>query len=160
MNAYTPDPYAGELDKKSIGFKNRNPLNLRPGRDKWQGQAGTMKHPSAGAFIVFKTIEDGLRAAAITLVNYKWVYGADTLEKIIAIWAPPSDNNHTAAYIAAVVAETGIPRDRRLELIVQPEELARILKAMARVENGMAPPFRDETYAEAVRRALKRFGRG
>lgn len=157
--SYTPDPYAGELDKKSIGFKNRNPLNLRPGRDTWHGQKGTMRHPRAGAFVVFETVEDGLRAAAITLINYKRIYGADTLEKIIGIWAPPEDNNHTANYIAAVVRETGIDRDRRLELLEQPEELARIMKAMARVENGMAPPFRDETYAEAVRRARKRFGK-
>lgn len=155
---YDPDPYAGQLDDKSISFKNRNPLNLRPGGGDWQGMTGTMTHPRAGAFLMFDSVENGYRAAAITLINYGRLFGADTIAKIVARWAPPSEND-TAAYVAAVEAATQIGRDVRLRLLQEPDALARIMDAMTRVESGGHQPYRAETIREGIRRAYRRFGR-
>ncbi len=155
---YTPDPYAGELDHKSISFANKNPINLRPGGGDWQGMTGTMTHPRAGTFLQFDTPENGYRAAAITLINYAPVYGDDTLAKILNRAAPREDQNDPDAYIARVSREVGVDPHARLDLKNDPETLVKILAAMTKVESGGLNPYRPETVREGVRRALARFG--
>lgn len=84
-----------------LGIRNNNPGNLRPG-DNWQGMVGTNKN-----FIVFSDIVWGLRALATDLSN-KYFKGLNTIEKIITVYAPPSENN-TAAYISAVSHRLNMP---------------------------------------------------
>lgn len=156
---YVPEPFDGSNDNRSIGFRNNNPLNLRPGGGAWQGMTGTMHHERAGDFVTFATVEHGLRAAAITLINYKLIHGADTLHSIIHRWAPVADNNHTEYYIRAVEQETSIARNRPLDFLRDPEVLVRVLIAMAHVENGANPlPYRQATFEQGARLALARFG--
>lgn len=158
MAEYEPDPYAGQLDKKSISFANKNPLNLRPGGGQWVGMVGVKVHKRAGAFVVFDTVENGYRAAAITLINYARLYGADTLRKIIARWAPDADGNDSNLYAVKVGQEIGMPLDTPLELERRPELLVALMWAMTRVEaGGIAPPYRVATLKEGVRRAYRRF---
>lgn len=159
-SGYTPDPYAGELNGKSISFQNNNPMNMRPGGGQWQGMTGIMDHPRVGQFVQFDTVENGYRAAAVTLINYRKVYGADTLTTIISKLAPPEDGNDPAAYIAKVSRETGIGADQKLDLLNDPVSLQKILAAITRVESGGYQPYRLETIQEGIRRAYKRFGKG
>lgn len=156
---YTADPYDGSLNGKSISFQNNNPMNMRPGGGEWRGMIGTMAHPRAGAFVQFDTVENGYRAAAITLINYRKVYNADTLQSIIWRLAPPEDHNDPAAYVAKVSRETGIAPDAKLDLLNDPVSLQKILNAITKVESGGFQPYRQETIAEGIRRAYERFGK-
>jgi hypothetical protein len=61
-------------------------------------------------------------------------YDLDTIEKIIARWAPVSENN-TEDYIKFVSDSTGIPRTQALEAS-QSEYLIPIVSAISKMENG------------------------
>lgn len=132
---------------KTLAFRNNNPLNLRPLPDgtKWVGQSGIDTNPASGSFCVFVDPVFGVRAA---VKNMRTIVkrGADTIEKMIYVWAPPDDPhmpNHTEAYVARVCAETGLARDGDLGWLKpgpagaeQIEELARLILAMNTVEAG------------------------
>lgn len=65
----------------TLSCKNNNPLNIK--RDvsgkQWKGQIGVDRH----GHIVFKNLHYGLRAAAITLLNYEKRHGINTIEGIV-----------------------------------------------------------------------------
>jgi hypothetical protein len=155
---YVADPYDGALNGKSISFANANPINLRPGGATWQGQTGTMSVPGKGTFLTFASPEDGYRAAAITLINYKSIYGADTLSSILNRAAPAADQNDPASYVAQVSAATGIDPSTPLDFKSDPQALVSILGAMTKVESGGYQPYQLTTIQEGVRRALAHFG--
>ncbi len=90
-----------------IGLRNNNPGNIRPG-DPWLGAIG-----SNGGFVVFSSIEYGLRALAKDLTN-KIKGGYNTINKIVNRYAPASDNNNPAAYAAKVSEVTGIDENQVL----------------------------------------------
>ena len=65
----------------TLSCLNNNPLNIKVdvnGR-KWKGQVGVDKYKH----IVFKNLHYGLRAGAITLLNYEKRHGIKTLEGVI-----------------------------------------------------------------------------
>lgn len=79
----------------------------------------------------------GVRAMFHLLNNYRVLYGADTIEKMISRYAPPEDRNDTEAYIRAVSERSGVPRASRLTTTNR-EIMEPIVKAMIAVENGGA----------------------
>ena len=92
------------------GIRNNNPLNIRKGNN-WQGE----RHPQTDReFEEFATMVDGIRAAMILAYNLitgraRSCHGqpCNTLDKLIARWAPPHENN-TGAYLRHVAMAAGI----------------------------------------------------
>lgn len=110
------------------GIRNNNPGNIRAG-DSWQGMVG---QDDAG-FIIFSDDTWGLRALATDLQTKINKDNLTTISDIISVYAPPSENN-TAAYIAAVSADTGIGADD--ELTADAQTLFDLVRAIANHENG------------------------
>lgn len=130
----SPAPAAGSNQPR--GIRNNNPGNLRPGSP-WQGSLGSDGGPGGG-YLRFDTAANGLRALAKLLRNYE-KNGHNTIRKAIARWAPASDNNDTAAYIAAVSRSVGVAPDVPLQLASNPARLAAMVAAIVRHENGVQP---------------------
>jgi len=90
------------------GLRNNKPLNMRHNADVFQGEIkGTDK-----SFKTFSSMPYGYRAAFVTLGTYL-SRGWNTIEKVIAKWAPQSENN-TEWYIKSVEKWSGVPRDKEL----------------------------------------------
>lgn len=108
------------------GIRNNNPGNIRKG-DNWKGSIG-----DDGAFVRFSSMEYGLRALML-LVTTHIGRGKDTTEELIAVWAPPTENN-TKAYIANVAKLLGyaptavLPKSKQI--------LFRLASSIVRHENG------------------------
>lgn len=120
------------LHKQPIGIRQRNPGNLRPSGSQWQGLVGEL-----GGYCVFDTFDNGIRAMALNLRNYQRKHGIDTIEAVIARYAPSSEND-VEAYIAHVCKRTGYARAQVLDLsdrIV----LGTLTRAMIRHECGLQP---------------------
>ncbi|MDR1729094.1 MAG: structural protein P5 [Prevotellaceae bacterium] len=116
---------------KPRGIRNNNPLNLRHSRDTFKGE----KVSTDKDFEQYESIEYGYRAAFVTLHTYLVKYGCNTIEKIIARFAPPNENN-TQAYIAAVVKYSGVAADEALT-VTSGGKYILIVSAMSFVENGV-----------------------
>lgn len=112
---------------KTLGAKNRNPLNIRySSKNKWLGQRGQNK-----GFCVFSSLRLGFRAAFLLLRNYVR-QGDNTIESIVTRWAPPSENN-VEAYIDYVCKKSYI-FDRE-KVITKTEDLFSVLRAMGIYES-------------------------
>ncbi|MDR2928386.1 MAG: hypothetical protein LBV41_09360 [Cytophagaceae bacterium] len=112
------------------GHRNNNPLNIRHSKDVFQGEVKGIDR----SFKTFSTMPYGYRAAFVTLGTYL-SRGWNTIEKIIAKWAPPTENN-TEAYIANVERWSGVPRDKELTA-ADGADYIMIVAAMSFVENGV-----------------------
>lgn len=129
------------------GVRNNNPGNIKFNpANKWQGRATwaerTPEQRLERTFEVFKSPEWGVRAMARLLINYYDHHGCDTILKIIARWAPSSEND-TAAY-ALGVART-MSTDPSAHLDLHDYDVLRLLVlAIIRHENGLQP------YSDAV----------
>jgi hypothetical protein len=126
-----------------------NPGDLERDGDNWQGMAPDQPDPR---FVKFKTPQYGFRALARTLMTYQSRYGLNTVGKIIARWAPPSDNNPTAAYAAMVAHECGVGVDDEIDV----DSVAVMLpmcRAIAREESGLPAPWPDSVILEGVHMA-------
>ena len=149
--------------RKSRGFRNNNPLNIRRGASHWVGQCEVQTDK---AFVQFTSMAYGYRAAWKVLSSYYRRF--HTLEKrpfnvrnIISRWAPPGDHNNTQGYISSVllliarmptdsfmrnidgVPETvSIGSEGGWENLMAPEttegylQLRKLLWAMTCIENG------------------------
>lgn len=129
------------------GLRNNNPLNIRRGAKKWQGEVNqvTRIEDSNGenvvtcyydrSFCQFKDISFGWRAAFILLKKYINVYKANTISLIISKWAPSNENN-TSAYIRLVGSLSGIPVHTELKF-EDAKSMMQIAVAMCAVENGV-----------------------
>ena len=114
---------------KSRGLRNNNPLNIRHNTDVFQGEIkGTDR-----SFKTFSSMPYGYRAAFVTLATYH-SRGWNTIEKIIARWAPPSEND-TEKYIAHVEKWSGVPRNKELTA-ADGADYIMIVAAMSFMENG------------------------
>jgi hypothetical protein len=113
-------------DDAPLGIRNNNPGNIRPG-DPWVGKVGQNK-----GFVVFKSLQLGLRALAMDLVN-KYLKGFDTIREVITRYAPENENN-TEAYIQAVAASTGLDPEKPYQLTH--ENLVKLILAITLHENG------------------------
>ena len=112
------------------GELNCNPLNIRRvAGTTWEGQRAEQ---TDNAFVQFRTIEFGLRAAFVLLHTYATKYHANCIRDIISRWAPPSEND-TRAYIRSVCALTGFGGREKLTETEWPA----LVRAMAVVESRM-----------------------
>ena len=116
------------------GIRNNNPLNIRRGKDRWQGMRAVQ---TDAQFCEFETLEWGWRAAFYLLTRtYYHTYRLFTIRKIIQKWAPPNENN-TQAYIANVSRLTGIGPDEPIGIPSdKPSRWMAVGVAMAIQENG------------------------
>ncbi len=120
------------------GVRNNNPGNLEASSSNpWIGQTG-----SDGRFAKFETPEHGIRALGRNLISYQR-QGIDTVGEIINRWAPPSDNNDTAAYIKAVSAQLGVTANQPLDAS-NPDTLQALCAAIIKHENGTQPYSPDQ----------------
>jgi hypothetical protein len=125
------------------GLRNNNPLNLRKGV-RWVGRTG-----DDGAFDIFSSMYYGWRAGLHNFKTQYTKYGCTTISKLINRWAPPSEND-TAKYIRFVANESGFGQDALIQLSDK-ETIAKILWAMAQMENGPEIAKKRLTYAELLR---------
>ncbi|HCM3125521.1 TPA: hypothetical protein N3F75_004952 [Klebsiella aerogenes] len=129
------------------GVRNNNPGNLEASSSNpWVGQTG-----SDGRFAKFVTPEHGIRALGRNLLSYQR-QGIDTVGEIINRWAPPSDNNDTAAYIKSVCAQLGVKADQPLDAS-NPDTLQALCAAIIKHENG-SQPYSNEQLSTGVSAAL------
>ncbi|HBT1979799.1 bacteriophage protein [Klebsiella pneumoniae] len=129
------------------GVRNNNPGNLEASSSNpWVGQTG-----SDGRFAKFETPEHGIRALGRNLISYQR-QGIDTVGEIINRWAPPSDNNDTAAYIKAVCAQLGVTANQPLDAS-NPDTLQALCAAIIKHENG-SQPYSQEQLSTGVSAAL------
>lgn len=117
------------------GIRNNNPLNIKKGCN-WKGERPNQSDP---VFEEFQTMQLGIRAALRLMRNHITGYKGtrpkmNTLKKLIAVWAPPTENS-TTRYVDYVSAQVGLsPSD-----IIDPDNRAlmcKIARAMAHVECG------------------------
>ncbi|MFI4987486.1 MAG: structural protein P5 [Alphaproteobacteria bacterium] len=130
------------------GIRNNNPGNLRRSADRWAGLAEVQ---GDAQFFQFSEPAFGLRALARTLFNYQAKHDLHTIRAIIARWAPASEND-TGGYVAAVCADMAASADEPIDL-GDAEELAALVKAIVRHENG-EQPYSDALVEQAAKRAL------
>ena len=129
------------------GIRNNNPGNLEFSKtNPWAGQTG-----DDGRFAKFETPEHGIRALGRNLLSYQR-QGIDTVNDIINRWAPPSDNNNTDAYIAAVCAQLGVAPEQQLDAS-NPDTLKALCAAIIHHENG-SQPYSDQQLATGVSAAI------
>lgn len=129
------------------GVRNNNPGNLEASSSNpWVGQTG-----SDGRFAKFETPEHGIRALGRNLISYQR-QGIDTVSEIINRWAPPTDNNDTAAYIKSVCAQLGVKADQPLDAS-NPDTLQALCAAIIKHENG-SQPYSNEQLSTGVSAAL------
>lgn len=157
----------------TFSYRQNNPGNIRPGDfARRHGSVG-----ASGGFAVFPSYNAG-RAAKEALLFNSSGYAGKTLRQAISRYAPPEDNNNTAAYIGAVARAVGIEPDTELSSLT-PEQRTTMLDAMERVEgfrpgratdefgnpvdlasmpnpNIPTPEFRPETWTSAVPGAVER----
>lgn len=105
-------------------YKN-NPFNIRSG-SRWLGLTG-----SRNGFCEFETLEYGVRAACVLLLQSYRKKGVRQICSIISRFAPPSENN-TAAYMAYLSRRTGFPMSLVLRSI---DEYLKILSCMSWYES-------------------------
>lgn len=136
------------MRKVNLGIANRNPLNIRyAARNRWLGLDPA--RPDVRGFCRFISFAHGYRAAVVLMKTYIRRYGLDTPAKIIARWAPPSENR-TELYIACVCGRSRLGRDERLATTGM--QLPRLIAAMARQETGV------NVTPEAIREIREKFG--
>lgn len=84
--------------------RNNNPLNIRKSSDKFVGETG-----DDGAFKIFDSPANGIRAVFRILQTYERQYHAVTLREKLTKWAPPTENR--ATYPDEVAKMAGVNAD-------------------------------------------------
>lgn len=132
-NPTTARPMASAVPTSSAprGVRNNNPGNVEDGdfARSLPGYAG-----SDGRFARFDSPEAGEQVAPRLLASYVQ-RGFDTPAEIINRWAPPSDNNPTAAYAQYVAQRAGLGVNDR----VTEQHIPLIAQAIKEFENGQRP---------------------
>jgi hypothetical protein len=123
---------------------------MRHSSDVYQGEI----KGSDKAFKTFSTMYYGYRAAFVTLHTYLVKYDRNTIAKIIRAWAPPEDHNDTEAYIASVVHNSGVARDKVLTADSGTDYI-NIVAAMSAVENGVSADMDDVRAGFALQSKLE-----
>jgi hypothetical protein len=134
--------YLGRTDLPR-GMRNNNPGNIeRNPNNKWQGRI-PVDQQTDPRFEQFSTYPYGTRAMIVLLRNYINIHGANTIRKIIERWAPKDGswggktyNNPTEAYVNVVSETAGLSPDEPVDPD-DPEQMYRIVKGMAYMENGV-----------------------
>lgn len=98
-------PASGDTSGGSRAYRNHNPGNLRASPFAWSTVDG---------FAVFRSDFVGFMALHWDLMQKargNTVTGLDersSIRQLIYVWAPPSDNNDTEAYVRSVVEKMGV----------------------------------------------------
>ena len=116
-----------------VSIKRNNPGNIRHTAVYWQGEVT----PPGDTFCSFLSLELGCRAMLKLLRRYINIKKLNTVRKIIAVWAPPAENN-TAAYIDYVARTLDVHPDDTL--CANRDTLIALADAMTRVEHGKSVP--------------------
>jgi hypothetical protein len=91
------------------------------------------------AFVQFRSMAYGYRAAFKLLQNYRVLHDCMTLRQYIQRWAPPIENN-TDAYVSSVARTASVNRDALLPSPRKGKAVwVKIVAGMHLVENGMMP---------------------
>ncbi|MEG2365609.1 MAG: structural protein P5 [Alistipes sp.] len=115
----------------SRGLTNCNPGNIRRSKVRYKGEV----QPSRDrAFKQFESLAWGYRAIFMLLHTYHVRYGLHTVERMIARWAPPTEN-HTQQYIRYVADAVGVAPNEPLETL-DAATMIPIAAAISEVENG------------------------
>lgn len=136
----------GAQESKTVprGIRNNNPGNLIiDDRWNWKGKLPRAENTD-GKFEQFEHPIWGIRAMFIDLRGDIEKDGLNTIEKLISSYAPAWENN-TAAYVASVAQQTGLPPGA----LLLPEFYLPLIKAIIRHENGIQP-YSDSLIAEAM----------
>jgi hypothetical protein len=88
-------------------------------------------------FFIFQSPIYGIRAIARTLITYQDKYGLQTINDLISRWAPPTENQ-TNAYVAEVVAKTGLTASQSINMHSY-VDLKAVVAAIIAQENGQQP---------------------
>ena len=118
------------------GLRNNNPLNIIKNKNiDWKGQLCNGTDPT---FLQFDTMAHGLRATLKLLNTYYVKHGCDSVRKIVARWAPETENQ-VSAYINTVCKHTGLSPDQPLPPMKEETKVmwCDIVLAMASVECGL-----------------------
>lgn len=133
---------------KQRGIRNNNPGNLDKSSSAWKGKVPHERNTD-GRFEQFQATDGvpghiwGIRALYRTLMTYRNTHGLKTVAGILNRWAPTNENN-TAAYVAAVAKAVGVSAGQELALSQYPA----LVKAIIQHENGIQPyPDADITKA-------------
>ncbi|WP_299795901.1 hypothetical protein [Ramlibacter sp.] len=138
-----PAPDGTPAAQAPRGIRNNNPGNIVKTDRPWQGEMlGNDPRYSS-----FDTPEAGIRALAKTLTTYGEKYGLNTVQSIIARWAPASEND-TGAYVNAVAGQLGVGPTQPLDL-KNPATMSGLVQAIVKHENG-TQPYSDEQIAHGI----------
>lgn len=149
------------ITQPARGVRSNNPGNIdfNP-RNDWQGQLGVELGVTKPRFARFDSPENGIRALAKLLLNYRGKDGMpgvgkpgiDTPLEFINRWAPSSEND-TQSYASAIAKRLGVGVRDSID-IAKPDVLAVAVTGIIVHENG-GNPYAAAIIAEGVRRALK-----
>lgn len=131
----------------TVGIENHNPMNIKPGRDRWQGLKGVDKRGHG----IFESDRWSYRAGVRTLAQ-KSANGKRTIRAIVQDWAPVNDTvgsipgapkNDPGKYARTVASWMGCGVDQPLEIfdgarIVNKPRLMMLIDSIVRYENGAA----------------------
>ncbi len=133
----------GAAYRRSRGWRNNNPLNIRRTKENWQGLASKQTDPQ---FCQFLTMSFGYRAAVKCMMSYYRYFAQKgdnwQIDTILNRWAPPSENK-TQAYIDHVADLMG--REAGDYRLADPHtnpgrlQLATMMAAMTCIECGCPP---------------------
>lgn len=82
-------------------LRNNNPFNIKKSDQPWLGKRNFLFNDHEMVFEVFGTLEYGVRAGLKLLYNYIYLYGLDSVYKVINRFAPRCENA-TDAYVKFV----------------------------------------------------------
>lgn len=99
---------------------------------------GNIRNRNGVGFRQYATPEKGLQAMADQLALYQDVHHLDTVQGILARWAPAGDHNDVGAYVGDVTRRTGFGAGQHLDLH-DPATLAALMQAMEMHEQGRNP---------------------
>ncbi len=122
----------------SRGIRNCNPGNIRLSASPFRGEVSPSQDPE---FKEFESIEWGYRAMFLVIYNYNELYGINTLDRIIARWAPNVEND-TGLYIKSVAKRLGCSPRSHIDSLNR-DVMVTMVGAMSRIENGERPNISD-----------------
>lgn len=129
------------------GERLNNPGNIMFNREfSWIGQTGK----DSDGYLQFDTAVHGMRAIGKDLLS-KFSRGLDTVQKIIEVYAPPSEND-TVAYMKDVAQRLNVDADEHLQITEQ-NILSSFIKAIVIHENGRCI-YSDDDVSKATALAL------
>lgn len=127
---YAPEKQVATPTAKPLTAAERKAARNNPGDLRFAGQAGA---ENDNGFAKFKTLAEGIQASNRQLDLFA-KRGINTIDEIIAKWAPPSENNTPAykAYVAKIVGKavdeplTAADRQKLLQAIFNNEGVNKV----------------------------------